>query len=136
MLLLSSRHPVLHGPTLISNPRGPDIPADVRERRTGITWDGENANASSDYPKLVVEKLGRIGYLCRGRAGSNVHRVWILSKGPVRGVLSLTLKVDWFKAPEDCPEDDVDWAPAEMQQIIDKRNNRKRALQPIDMNKI
>ena len=122
IILLTSCHPILSAPCVLNIPNGHKMPAEIKEK-TRIMWHGDDPNTSVERPKLVIQQLEKLGWTCWGRSGNNVCRMWLLSKGQVKGAVNTpTPRDDWFKAPEDCPEDDVDWAPAEMRQIVDKRN--------------
>lgn len=122
IILLTSCHPILSAPCLLNIPNNQAMPAEIKEK-TKIMWHEDEPDTSVERPKLVIQQLEKLGWTCWGRSGNNVCRMWLLSKGQVKGALNTPApRDDWFKAPEDCPEDDVDWAPAEMKQIVDKRN--------------
>ena len=120
IVILTSCHPILSAPCKINNGEG--MPLEIKEK-TKIMWNKEDPYEALERPKLVIEKLEKLGYLCWGRSGNNVCRMWMLSKGDVKNAINNPQpKENWFIAPEDLPEDDVDCSPQEMQDIINKRN--------------
>ena len=101
------------------------MPLEIKEK-TKIMWSKEDPTISLERPKLVIEKLEKLGYTCWGRSGNNVCRMWVLTKGDVNNAQSNPQpRENWFIAPEDLSEDDVDFSPQEMQDIQEKRKKKR-----------